>query len=143
MADSSTFQNSQKFDHSINVTVDGGFRYQRLSLQAAFYYRTTSNAGRGNNFGYYGQGGVYIVKERFELAARVSGVIFADRTLLSTPSTNSAMGNTTEYTGGFNIYLFGHGAKLQGDYTYVDNVAFGATGHTPVHRARLQAQILF
>lgn len=141
VADDSSFQNVQKGDNTLNVTADLGFRWQRLSVQGAFYYRHLTSADIGENYGFYGQAGVYLVRERLELTARASGAFLANRTAV-VGLANQTAGSTLEYTGGLNAYLFGHGAKLQTDYSYVTNDLFSGVG-IGAHRWRVQTQILF
>ncbi len=141
IADASTFQNVAAGDNTVNTTADLGFRYRRLTIQGAFYYRYVTGNVAANNYGFYGQAGVYLISERLELAGRASGAILADRTL--TPGLmNTALGSNYEYTGGLNAYLFGHGAKLQTDYTYINNDPFGGASFG-THRWRVQVQVLF
>ena len=85
----SRFQNVYDGDRTTNVTVDGGFRYQGLSVQAAGYYRRNNrdccsdDDGIGHDWGYYGQVGYYLT-ERLELAGRSRVSIFSLPTI-STP----------------------------------------------------------
>lgn len=141
VADDSSFQNVQAGDDTVNLTADLGFRWQRLSVQGAFYYRHMTNFNLGDNYGFYGQAGVYLIKERLELTGRATGALLADRRLVSGLS-NQTAGSILEYTGGINAYLFGHGAKLQTDYSYVTNELF-AGASVGVHRWRVQTQVLF
>lgn len=138
--EASTFQNVMPGDRTTNVTVDAGFRWQRLTLQAAGYYRRNhlKAAGRpdSNDWGYYGQVGYYLVPERWELAARVSGVDF------DLPNNPKVLGDTMEYTVGLNYYLYGHHVKLQTDYSFLDNDPFHGPSRND-HRLRVQTQILF
>lgn len=146
VADASGFQNVQAGDDTFNLTADVGFRWQRLTVQAAFYYRHLTSRSIDDSFGYYGQAGVYILRQRLELAARVSGALLGSRTP-ALGLTNVADGSPTEYSGGLNVYLFGHGAKLQTDYSYVQNDLFGSALSPPTtlgaHRFRLQTQVMF
>jgi len=146
VADASGFQNVEAGDDTFNLTTDVGFRWQRLTVQAAFYYRHLTNRGVSDSFGYYGQAGVYILRQRLELAARVSGALLGSRA----PGfglMNLAAGSPTEYGGGLNVYLFGHGAKLQTDYTYLQNDLFGTAlfpaATLGAHRFRIQTQVMF
>jgi hypothetical protein len=147
IADTSSFQNVVKGDNTVNTTADLGFRWRRISLQGAFYWRRKLNNELGDNYGYYAQAGVYLVRNRFELAARASGVYFAAPAQLLIPLVDMMMlvepdSRIGEYTGGINAYLFGHGAKLQADYSYVAHEPFMA-GNYGEHRVRVQTQILF
>lgn len=141
VADNSSFQNVQTGDNTVNLTTDLGFRFRRLSVQGAFYYRKLLSTDVGNSYGFYGQAGVYLVSERLELAGRAAGALLADRTV-QPGLTNPTPGGSLEYTAGLNAYLWGHGGKLQTDYTYVANDRFGGAGLT-VHRWRVQMQVLF
>lgn len=141
VADDSGFQNVQAGDDTVNITADLGFRWQRLSVQGAFYYRHLTNFSIGESYGFYGQAGIYLIRERLELTGRATGALLADR-LAAVSLTNQTAGSTLEYTGGLNAYLFGHGAKLQTDYSYVTNDTFGGTS-VGVHRWRVQTQVLF
>jgi hypothetical protein len=148
VADASTFQNVQSGDNTVNLTADLGFRWRRLSVQGAWYWRRKLNNELGDNYGYYAQVGFYVIRNRFELAIRASGVDFAGP--LPTPAVPTAAavepvgasGDVSEYSAGFNLYLFGHGAKLQADYTYLRNSPFGGTPFN-ANRARVQLQVLF
>ena len=146
VADASGFQNVQAGDDTFNLTADAGFRWQRLTIQAAFYYRHLTSRSVDDSFGYYGQAGVYVLRQRLELAARVSGALLGSRFPLP-GLMNIADGSTTEYSGGLNLYLFGHGAKLQTDYSYLQNDLFGSalfpTATIGAHRFRIQTQMLF
>ena len=134
----SRFQNVMPGDRTTNVTVDGGFRYQGLSVQAAGYYRRNnleSMDETGHDWGYYGQIGYYLT-DKLELAGRVSGVDFQ---FANNPRT---VGDMREYMGGFNYYLYGHGVKLQVDYSFLDGDPFVGKS-TSADRLRVQTQILF
>ena len=134
----SRFQNVMSGDRTTNVTIDGGFRYQGLSVQAAGYYRRNNLDALneiGHDWGYYGQIGYYLT-DKLELAGRVSGVDFQ---VANNPRT---AGDMREYTGGLNYYLYGHGVKLQVDYSFLDGDPFVGKS-TSADRLRVQTQILF
>ena len=134
----SRFQNVMPGDRTTNVTIDGGFRYQGLSVQAAGYYRRNNLEVMdeiGHDWGYYGQIGYYLT-EKLELAGRVSGVDFQ---FANNPRT---AGDVREYMGGFNYYLYGHNVKLQVDYSFLDGDPFVGKS-TSADRIRVQTQILF
>lgn len=146
VAEDSSFQNVEAGDDTFNLTTDVGFRWQRLTVQAAFYYRHLTSRAVDDSFGYYGQAGVYVLRQRLELAARVSGALFGSR--FPIPGlTNVTNGSPTEYSGGLNVYLFGHGAKLQTDYSYIQNELFGSAlfpaATLGAHRFRIQTQVMF
>ncbi|HXG18231.1 MAG TPA: porin [Methylomirabilota bacterium] len=138
--EASGFQNVLPGDRTTNVTLDGGFRWNRLTIQAAGYYRhnNVKAAGRPDNddFGYYGQIGYYLAPERWELAARVSGVEFDH------PNNPVVSGDGREYTVGLNYYLYGHNVKLQMDYSFLDSHRFVGSNESD-HRLRVQTQFLF
>ena len=134
----SRFQNVMPGDRTTNVTIDGGFRYQGLSVQAAGYYRRNNLEAMdeiGHDWGYYGQIGYYLT-EKLEIAGRVSGVDFQ---FANNPRT---AGDVREYMGGFNYYLYGHNVKLQVDYSFLDGDQFLGKS-TSADRFRVQTQILF
>ncbi len=138
--EASGFQNVSSGDRTTNVTVDGGFRYLGLSVQAAGYYRRNNfeqslDQDIGQDWGYYGQLGYYL-SERLELAGRVSGVDF------QFANNSDTRGDVREYTAGLNYYLYGHAAKIQIDYSFLDGDPFRGTS-TSDHRFRVQTQILF
>ena len=136
--DGSGFQNVMPGDRTTNVTIDGGFRYQGLSFQAAGYYRRNQferMSKIGHDWGYYGQLGYYLT-ERLELAARVGGVDFQ---FANNPRTR---GDVREYTTGVNYYLYGHNVKLQIDYSFLDGDPFVGKS-TSDNRFRVQTQVLF
>ena len=139
--EASTFQNVVAGDRTTNVTVDTGFRWQRLSFQAAGYYRRNDFEARGgaDDWGYHAQLGFYLVPERWEVAARVSGVDF------DKANQSDVIGDINEYNFGINYYLYGHNVKLQTDYSFLDRKRFsGSTrGDRGDHRVRIQTQFLF
>ena len=146
----SRFQNVQPGDRTTNVTLDAGFRWDRFTLQGAGYYRRnnlkTSGLSDSHDWGYYGQLAYYLVPERWELAARISGVDFDQP---NNPSAFSdaksflrGVGDIMEYTFGLNYYLYGHGAKVQIDYSFLDTEPFVGANYSN-HRLRVQTQVLF
>lgn len=141
VADDLFFLNTQKGDNTLTFTADAGLRWQRLTLQGAFFLRHFTNHDLPQDYGFYGQGGLYIVRGRLELAGRVGGTRLSDRTVVAGLN-NLLPGSVMEYTGGLNAYLFGHGTKLQTDYTFLANDNFNGTS-TQGHRWRVQLQLLF
>ena len=135
----SQFQNVLPGDRTSNATLDGGFRWQGLTMQGAGYYRYNNRRGGqgSNDWGYYGQIGYYIVPQHWELAARISGIDFQEA---NNPDTRYQ--RTTEYTIGLNYYLYGHGLKVQLDYSFLDSDPFTGTNQSN-NRVRLQTQFLF
>lgn len=138
--EASAFQNVLPGDRTTNVTLDAGFRWQRLTLQGAGYYRHNNLkiAGRSDSddWGYYGQIGYYLVPERWEIAGRISGVNFDQ------PNHPDVLGDTTEYVLGLNYYLYGHHVKLQMDYSFLERDPFIGRNRDD-HRLRVQTQVLF
>ncbi|MBM4261538.1 MAG: hypothetical protein FJ145_08910 [Deltaproteobacteria bacterium] len=139
----SSFQNLVRKDTTTNLTLDLGFRWERLALQAAGYYRhdhfTTPGRSSGDNWGYYSQLGFYVVPAKLELAGRISGVEFDKANVAGVAR------KTTAYTAGLNYYyIYGHNLKLQSDYSFLDNSRFsGQPSVRDAHRIRLQTQFLF
>ncbi len=138
----SSFQNLRSKDSTTNVTVDLGYRWDRLSFQSAGYYRndnyTKPGLGTGNDWGGYTQAGFYLVPEKLELAGQVSGVKF-DK--LNVPG---VFQKTAAYTVGLNYYVHSHNLKFQMDYSYLDNTAFkGQPGAPDNNRIRFQTQFAF
>lgn len=138
--EASTFQNVLPGDRTTNATLDAGFRWDRFTLQAAGHFRHNNfkTLGRksGDDWGYYAQAGFYLVPERWELAARVSGVDFARS------NNPDVRGDIMEYTAGLNYYLYGHNVKLQMDYSFIDTDTFSG-GNRGDHLLRVQTQFLF
>ena len=135
----SGFQNVMPGDRTTNATIDGGFRWQGLTVQAAGYFRYNNRRGAvgSNDWGYYGQAGYFVVPEHWELAARVSGVDFQQA---NNPSTFYK--KTTEYMLGLNYYLYGHNLKVQLDYSFLNQDPFVGSNRSN-NRVRLQTQLLF
>ncbi len=152
---SSGFQNARAGDRTYGATPSILFRYGFLSFQGTGYYRRTLQAAGGgpsyDSWGYGEQAGYYLVPATWELAERVSGVWWGQPEIASTGGnqtnwfsgpTNFPYHRITEYSVGLNYYLFGHNAKVQGDYSYLagsgfDNHSFGA------NRVELQTQVMF
>ena len=138
--EASVFQNVLPGDRTTNVTFDGGFRWDRFTLQAAGHFRRnnfkTLDKKDSNDWGYYAQAGFYLVPERWELAARVSGVDFRHA------NNPDVRGDIMEYTAGLNYYLYGHNVKLQMDYSFIDTDQFSG-GNRGDHLLRVQTQFLF
>jgi Phosphate-selective porin O and P len=138
----SSFQNLVSGDTTANVTLDMGFRYGGFSYQAAGYYRhdnySTPGLKTGNDWGYYSQAGYYLIPQKLEGAARISGLEF-DK--LNVAGVNR---KTTAYSLGLNYYMYGHNLKFQADYTFLDNTGFsGQPKARDSNRFRFQTQILF
>jgi hypothetical protein len=137
----SSLQNLVTKDATTNVTLDLGYRWERVSFQTAGYYRhdayTAPGLGTGNDWGYYSQGGFYVILEKFEVAGRISGVVF-DKFQMP-----NVFKKTTEYTFGVNYYVHSHNLKFQMDYSYLANSNFhGQPNAAADNRVRLQTQFL-
>jgi hypothetical protein len=126
-------------NRTVNTIVDGGFRIHQLTIQGAGYFRHNNIrfAPNSDDWGYYGQVGYYIVPEHWELAARVSGVDFQQA---NNPAT--VYKEVTAYTIGLNYYLYGHGLKVQLDYSFLDSEPFSGTNQSN-NQLRVQTQFLF
>jgi hypothetical protein len=135
----STFQNVLPGDRTINGLIDAGFRVDGFTLQAAGYFRHNNRRALkdSDDWGYYGQAGYYLVPEHWELVARISGVDFQEA---NNPDTTYK--KTTAYTIGLNYYLYGHGLKVQMDYSFLDQDPFTGTNQSN-NRLRVQTQFLF
>ncbi len=137
IAEASVMQNVLPGDRTTGVTVDGGYRDGRLTLQAAGYQRhNRTGSGDLTDRGGYLQGGLYVVPPTWEVAARVSAVDFD---IVRAPGIFS---ETREYEVGLNRYLHGHHVKLQGDAGVVRHRRADAT-RVDDRRVRLQLQLLF
>lgn len=136
--DPSSFQNVVASDSTRNLTADLGFRYGRVSAQAAIYLRRNETADDRSltDIGYYAQLGVYIVPARLELTARYSAVDF------DAANNPAVVGDVSEAIGGLNAYLLGHSIKLQLDGGLVQRKLFGG-GTENGTRIRLQTQVMF
>jgi Phosphate-selective porin O and P len=129
-------------DTTTNVTVDLGFRSGGFTLQGAGYYRhdnfTTAGLKNGNDWGYYSQAGYYLIPQKLEATARISGVEF------DTLNVTGVFRKTTAYSAGLNYYIHGHNLKFQTDYSFLDNDSFsGQPRARDSHRFRFQTQFLF
>jgi len=134
----SQFQNVLPGDRTVNVIFDGGFRIHGLSIQGAGYFRKTELPGpNSDDWGWYGQAGYFLIPEHLELAGRVSGVDFQQA---NNPATFYK--ETTEYSLGFNYYLYGNGLKIQVDYSFLDQEPFVGTNRSN-NQLRVQTQFLF
>jgi hypothetical protein len=141
VSDASAFQNLTPGDRTANYTLDGGYRWRRLSAQAALYGRRTAHAlltgsRRDTDYGAYAQTGFYVVPGAWEIAARHSFVDYGAERF------KGVANDVREYTLGVNRYLRGHALKLQTDVSALRHHSFaGANGID--YRLRAQAQLLF
>jgi len=103
------------------------FKHQGKSVQGEYYFRNDSR-----NFdadGAYLQGGIFLVPEKVEIAARYAHY---------SPDTPTSL-DEEEIMGGVNIFFAGHRRKLQIDFA---NISMDA-GNFDDHRIRTQYQISF
>ncbi len=119
-----------------------GAKYRGFSFQGEGYYRNNNPRFKKdyNDAGYYAQAG-YLFKKRYEVAGRVSQVFLGGQ------GSNNTFGalpnNKSEFTGGFNYYIFQHDLKLQADYSYLTTQTEKSYGTTGDHRLRVQMQAWF
>lgn len=136
------------------ATIDWSAKYQGWSfLTAAYFQEVNQNAGtftsssgvpfiagKANFFehAYYGQVGYFVLPKKLELVGRVGTIL-----------TEGGKDSAEYYTIGANYYLFGHGAKIQSDVTWVPNyAAFSDASSDQVQNTseiiyRLQLQVKF
>jgi polyhydroxyalkanoate synthesis regulator phasin len=97
------------------LTTDLAFKYRNFSFEGGLYFRSIDPEkdtpfGDQDAYGYYLQGGYFLIPKKFELAARYSW--------MDPDSPTSKNDNQEEeYTGGFSYYLNGHNLKLQANYS--------------------------
>jgi hypothetical protein len=98
------------------LTADLAFKYRNFSLESGFQFRNidpkkATPEGEQDAYGFYLQGGYFIVPKKLEVAARYSWMDPDSPT-----STND--NQEEEYTAGFSYYLYGRSLKLQGNYSF-------------------------
>jgi hypothetical protein len=126
VVEASALQNVAAGDKTKNATADAGFRWRRVSLQAAGYSRWNHTRSTGA----YAQAGYLIVPRRWEAAARFSEARFDSRPL-------------REYALGVNRYFHEHHLKIQADYVLTDNAGLVSRANGHSHGFRLQGQLFF
>lgn len=101
----------------LSVTLEGFYQHITTDYPGDYVCNTDfggprdSIVGSGyDNYGWYAQGGCFLVPRTFELIGRVSGVCV--------DNTNDSY----EYAGGWNWYLSGQDLKLTMDITYIDSL---------------------
>jgi len=154
IASASQYENVSAGDTTVNGNSTIAYRAGTFSFQGTGYWRKTTQASGAptkNSWGYGEQAGIYLKPKRLELAERISGVNWgaADNLTVSPGVENTwfvgpgfPYHRVTEDSLGLNYYLFGHHAKIQGDYSYLygntfTDKSFGAS------RIRLQTQLQF
>ncbi len=105
----------------IGTTGDVAYRYRGFSALGSGYYLRNETANT-NIFGFLVQDGYFIVPKRFEIMARLGGVI----------PTAAGVTNGYEANGGVGWYFQGHKLKLLADYGLLINsplvLGVGAAG---------------
>ena len=100
VASSSVVQHARAGDDTTGVTLDAGWRWQRLSAQGAFHLRRTQPQADAlptrDDRGGYVQAGLFVVPQTWELAGRVSTVRIGEE------ATDLAGDDVLEYSGGVN-----------------------------------------
>jgi phosphate-selective porin OprO and OprP len=98
------------------AVADVGFAYHQLYAEGGYFYRnidpnSPTPYGSQDAYGFYVQGGYFLIPKTFELAARYS---FADPDNPNKVSNNKV----SEETFGASYYFYGHRLKAQADYTH-------------------------
>ncbi len=106
--------------------LEGAFKHKGKSIQGEYYFRDDDKGPDAN--GLYLQGGVFIVPEKIEVAARYA---YFDP--------DGSNNDEEEITGGVNIFFAGHRRKLQIDVSAISMDA----NNTDDFRIRTQYQISF
>jgi polyhydroxyalkanoate synthesis regulator phasin len=100
---------------------DLAFQYQNFSFEGGYYYRTIdpkepTNFGKEDAYGYFLQGGYFLIPKKFEVAARYS--------YMNPDNPNQIDNNRKkEITGGLSYYFAGHPLKIQGNYSFFKSEA--------------------
>ncbi|VAX31650.1 hypothetical protein MNBD_NITROSPIRAE01-1984 [hydrothermal vent metagenome] len=102
------------------------YKYRGKSIQGEYYFRNDDRNADAD--GAYLQGGIFVVPEKIEVAARYSRF-----------SPDIANSDVEEITLGFNLFFAGHRRKLQIDISNISN----DVDHTDDQGIRAQYQIAF
>jgi hypothetical protein len=120
-------------------TSDLAFQYQNFSLEGAYYYRTIdpkepTKFGRESAYGYFLQGGYFLIPKKFEVAARYS---------YTNPDNPTQVDNDRkmEVTAGVSYYVFGHPLKIQANYSFFKTEA--TPEDLDEHLAQVQLSLAF
>ncbi|MGH9470952.1 MAG: hypothetical protein ACRD1N_11505 [Terriglobia bacterium] len=153
IAGASSFENVVPGDKTVDATSTLGFRYGFFTLQTTGYFRRNTpfnGLPPDDSWGYGEQAGYYLIPGRVELAERISGVnwgaphfLLADfpvNTWFSGP--NFPYHNITEHSVGLNFYLYGHHAKMQLSYSYLNGDTFSHSLFG-ANRVWVQTQFMF
>lgn len=108
------------------LALEAAFKHQGRSLQGEYYSRSVK--GNTDARGFYLQGGIFIVPEKTEVAARYAVV-----------NPEGGDNNLEELTLGLNIFFAGHRRKLQIDLSNISS----DVNNTDDQRIRTQYQIAF
>jgi|GEM_PF-3521247 len=135
----------ERYKWRVSGTADLGFRYRGFSLNVAGYASKLRvgpaaiwEAGEKylDDVGYFASAGMFVIPKRLELQA------FGSQIFREGPDNDCY-----EFGGGINIYLKGHNAKVQLDYSrvldYDDITDAGIEGHNTTNRIRVKTQVYF
>lgn len=97
------------------LTTDLAFKYRSVSFEGGFYFRNIDPEedtpfGEQEAYGYYLQGGYFLIPKTLEVAARYS---WMDPDNPTSKDDNQQ----EEYTAGMSYYISGHNLKLQANYS--------------------------
>jgi phosphate-selective porin OprO and OprP len=117
------------------ATANVHFKYQDLSLGGEFYFANVDPqvGTEYDAYGYYVQAGYMIIPSTLELAGRYSAIKSDDTGALRTF-------DKQEYQAAVSYYFKKHNAKLQADFTHVND---DLNANADDNIFRLQAQVLF
>jgi phosphate-selective porin OprO/OprP len=112
------------------LEADLAFKYQNFYFEGAYDFRRIEPEeptpfGDEDAWGFYLQGGYFLIPKKFELAARYAWVD------PNNPNDNGN-NNQTEYTGGLSYYIDGHNLKLQANYSYFVDESDNGDQHNQV-----------
>ncbi len=108
------------------LAIEFAYKHQGKSVQGEYYFRDDDRNADAD--GAYIQGGVFVVSEKIEIAARYSHF-----------SPDIANSDVEEITAGFNVFFAGHRRKLQVEISNISN----DVDNTDDQRIRTQYQISF
>jgi polyhydroxyalkanoate synthesis regulator phasin len=105
----------------IQFTSDIAFQYQNFSFEGAYYFRTIdpkepTNFGKENAYGFFVQGGYFLIPKHLEVAARYS-FVNPDNPIKIEDDKKK------EITAGISYYFAGHPLKIQGNYSFFQTEA--------------------
>jgi polyhydroxyalkanoate synthesis regulator phasin len=105
----------------IQFTSDIAFQYQNFSFEGAYYFRTIdpkepTNFGKENAYGFFVQGGYFLIPKHLEVAARYS-FVNPDNPIKIEDDKKK------EITAGISYYFAGHPLQIQGHYSFFQTEA--------------------